>query len=55
MFGYDQLIRRTVAIEVGMQNSGLGTVLAKQHFANPVNGVALGRPSRVPCPPSVIR
>ena len=34
LFGYDELVRRTVAIEVGMQNSGLGTVLAKQHFTN---------------------
>jgi bile acid:Na+ symporter, BASS family len=29
VFGYGEEIRRTVAIEVGMQNSGLGTVLAK--------------------------
>ena len=27
---------RTVAIEVGMQNSGLGVVLAQQNFANPL-------------------
>jgi len=28
MFGYD----RTISIEVGMQNSGLGVVLAQRHF-----------------------
>ena len=27
---------RTVAIEVGMQNSGLGVVLAQQNFVNPL-------------------
>lgn len=31
--GYGERERRTVAIEVGMQNSGLGAVLAKAHFA----------------------
>lgn len=31
-FGYDETIRRTVSIEVGMQNSGLGAVLARQNF-----------------------
>jgi len=30
--GYDQIICRTISIEVGMQNSGLGAVLAKNHF-----------------------
>lgn len=30
--GFDKAARRTVCIEVGMQNSGLGAVLAKQHF-----------------------
>ena len=30
---------RTVAIEVGMQNSGLGVVLAGQNFANPLVAV----------------
>jgi BASS family bile acid:Na+ symporter len=33
-FGYDEIIRRTIAIEVGMQNSGLGAVLAKSSFAH---------------------
>ena len=30
---------RTIAIEVGMQNSGLGANLAKQHFADPLTAV----------------
>ncbi len=29
----DELTSRTISIEVGMQNSGLGAALAKQHFA----------------------
>ena len=32
LLGYDRLVCRTVSIEVGMQNSGLGVVLARQHF-----------------------
>jgi BASS family bile acid:Na+ symporter len=44
--GYDELIGRTLSIEVGMQNSGLGVVLAKQHFADPATGIAL---AAVPC------
>ena len=32
LFGYDEMIRRTVSIEVGMQNSGLGVVLAQRTF-----------------------
>jgi BASS family bile acid:Na+ symporter len=32
LFGYAETIRRTIAIEVGMQNSGLGVVLAKSNF-----------------------
>ncbi len=46
LFGYDELIRRTVAIEVGMQNSGLGTVLAKNHFTDSMTGICL---PAVPC------
>jgi bile acid:Na+ symporter, BASS family len=42
---------RTVSIEVGMQNSGLGVVLANKHFANPVTGVAL---AAVPCAISAV-
>ena len=33
IFGYDQIVCRTVSIEVGMQNSGLGVVLARKHFS----------------------
>jgi len=32
VFGYDRIICRTISIEVGMQNSGLGAVLARNHF-----------------------
>ncbi len=39
IFGYDKLIARTVSIEVGMQNSGLGVVLARKHFADPLTAV----------------
>jgi BASS family bile acid:Na+ symporter len=31
--GQDEPLRRTVSIEVGMQNSGLGSALATKHFA----------------------
>ncbi len=31
-----ETVARTIAIEVGMQNSGLGVVLARQHFADPL-------------------
>lgn len=33
LFGYDNSIRRTLAIEVGMQNSGLSVALAIKHFS----------------------
>lgn len=39
LFKYDRLIARTVSIEVGMQNSGLGVVLARGHFADPLTAV----------------
>ncbi|HXR05343.1 MAG TPA: bile acid:sodium symporter family protein, partial [Verrucomicrobiae bacterium] len=29
----DELTSRTISVEVGMQNSGLGAALAKAHFA----------------------
>jgi BASS family bile acid:Na+ symporter len=29
----DELTNRTISVEVGMQNSGLGAALAKEHFA----------------------
>lgn len=31
----DESISRTISVEVGMQNSGLGVVLAKENFVNP--------------------
>ncbi|MEQ8210549.1 MAG: bile acid:sodium symporter family protein [Lacipirellulaceae bacterium] len=45
-FGFGEIVRRTVSIEVGMQNSGLGTVLATKHFTNPTTNVCL---AAVPC------
>jgi BASS family bile acid:Na+ symporter len=33
LLGSDEITARTISIEVGMQNSGLGAVLAKTHFA----------------------
>lgn len=33
LFGGDREVSRTVSVEVGMQNSGLGASLAKKHFA----------------------
>ncbi|MBN1852107.1 MAG: bile acid:sodium symporter family protein [Pirellulales bacterium] len=51
LLGYGPLICRTISIEVGMQNSGLGTVLANKHFANPETGVAL---AAVPCAMSAV-
>lgn len=40
LFGYDRVVSRTVSIEVGMQNSGLGVVLAQRHFpAEPLTAV----------------
>jgi BASS family bile acid:Na+ symporter len=38
--------RRTVSIEVGMQNSGLGVVLARKHFTDAATGQCL---AAVPC------
>jgi len=32
LLGFDRINRRTISIEVGMQNSGLGAALAKNHF-----------------------
>lgn len=34
LFGFDETIRRTISIEVGMQNSGLGAMLAQRNFPN---------------------
>ncbi len=37
--GCPEMTARTVSIEVGMQNSGLGVVLARKHFADPLTAV----------------
>jgi bile acid:Na+ symporter, BASS family len=37
--GWQPTIARSVSIEVGMQNSGLGVVLARRHFADPLTAV----------------
>ncbi|WP_264309001.1 hypothetical protein [[Leptolyngbya] sp. PCC 7376] len=34
-----KIISRTISIEVGMQNSGLGVVLARGNFANPATAI----------------
>ncbi|KAJ0966203.1 hypothetical protein J5N97_027341 [Dioscorea zingiberensis] len=39
MMGIDVASSRTISIEVGMQNSVLGLVLANQHFGNPLTAV----------------
>jgi BASS family bile acid:Na+ symporter len=39
LLGFEELTRRTISIEVGMQNSGLGAVLARQHFADPLTAL----------------
>ncbi len=40
LIGYDRTIARTISIEVGMQNSALGVVLAQRHFpAEPLTAV----------------
>jgi BASS family bile acid:Na+ symporter len=35
----DEIVARTVSVEVGMQNSGLGVVLARGNFADPIVAV----------------
>lgn len=37
--GWNARVARTVSIEVGMQNSGLGVVLARRHFPDPLTAV----------------
>lgn len=39
LLGVDKSSARTISIEVGMQNSVLGLVLANQHFGNPLTAV----------------
>ena len=36
LLGHDAHTARTISVEVGMQNSGLGVVLARQNFADPL-------------------
>jgi len=36
LLGCERIIRQTISIEVGMQNSGLAVVLARQNFADPL-------------------
>ena len=35
----NEAVSRTMAIEVGMQNSGLGAVLARENFINPATAI----------------
>jgi BASS family bile acid:Na+ symporter len=39
LVGYPPRTARTISIEVGMQNSGLGVVLARRHFPDPLTAV----------------
>ena len=43
IFGYfltkNKIISKTISIEVGMQNSGLGVVLARENFINPATAI----------------
>lgn len=39
LLGFEESTSRTISIEVGMQNSVLGVVLASQHFASPLTAV----------------
>lgn len=36
MTARDEIVARTISVEVGMQNSGLGVVLARSNFADPI-------------------
>jgi len=36
LFKSNEVVAKTISIEVGMQNSGLGVVLARQNFASPL-------------------
>ena len=39
LMGSSVIVARTASIEVGMQNSGLGVVLARKHFVDPLTAV----------------
>lgn len=45
----NKAVSRTVSIEVGMQNSGLGVVLARQNFANPATAIPSALSSLTHC------
>lgn len=45
----DRDVARTTSIEVGMQNSGLGAVLARAHFANPATAIPSALSSLMHC------
>ena len=44
-----EIISRTISIEVGMQNSGLGVVLAQRHFPDPLSALPGAISSVVHC------
>ncbi len=39
MLTKNKTISKTISIEVGMQNSGLGVVLARENFINPATAI----------------
>ena len=47
LFGYvfcyiltrNKIVSKTISVEVGMQNSGLGVVLARENFINPATAI----------------
>ncbi len=45
----ESIVARTISIEVGMQNSGLGAVLARNNFADPVVAIPSAISSVVHC------
>lgn len=45
----EEKIARTISIEVGMQNSGLGVVLAQRHFPDPLSALPAAVSSVVHC------
>ncbi len=45
----NETVRRTVCIEVGMQNSGLGAYLARANFANPATAIPSALSSAMHC------
>ena len=39
IFLRDKKLSKTICIEIGMQNSGLGVVLAKENYVNPSTAI----------------